>query len=240
VTKTADTPAGLNLFEVDEMSPELDDEARKLFHSQVAKLLYMAKRVRVDMLLPVNFLCTRVKSPTADDLKKLNRVHRYLLSTKDYVMRLGVGDEYVFTACADASYGVHIDGKSHSALTMTLGGGTIMAKSSKQSIVTKSSTEAEVVAGSDGGTELIAAEDFLVYQGFQRKPAVLFQDNMSAISLLKNGKRSSDKTKHMNIRYFWIKDRVESGEMKIVYLPTESMWADLLTKPLQGELFKKF
>jgi hypothetical protein len=44
----------------------------------------------------------------------------------------------------------------------------------------------------------------------------------------------------MNIRYFWIKDRVESGEMKIVYLPTESMWADLLTKPLQGELFKRF
>jgi hypothetical protein len=44
----------------------------------------------------------------------------------------------------------------------------------------------------------------------------------------------------MAIRYSWLKDRVENGELEVVYLPTESMWADMLTKPLQGELFKKF
>jgi hypothetical protein len=50
----------------------------------------------------------------------------------------------------------------------------------------------------------------------------------------------SNKTKHMKIRYFCIKDKVTSGELEIQHLPTDSMLADMLTKPLQGELFKKF
>ncbi len=60
------------------------------------------------------------------------------------------------------------------------------------------------------------------------------------LQLHKNGKSSSNKTKHVKIRYFWIKDKVASGELEIQNLQTDSMWADMLTKPLQGELFKKF
>ena len=56
--------------------------------------------------------------------------------------------------------------------------------------------------------------------------------------MLTNGKSSSDRTSHINIGYFFIKDRVDSGEIKIEYKPTEEMIADILTKPLQRELFR--
>jgi hypothetical protein len=81
---------------------------------------------------------------------------------------------------------------------------------------------------------------FINFQTGREGKARLYQDNTNAIYSHINGKSSSNKTKHMKIRYFCIKDKVASGELEIQHLPTDSMWADMLTKPLQGELFKKF
>ena len=67
------------------------------------------------------------------------------------------------------------------------------------------------------------------------------QDNESAIKLEKNGRMSAGpKSRHVNIRYFWIKDRVKSEKITIRHCPTSAMLADFLTKPLQGQLFRKF
>ncbi len=82
--------------------------------------------------------------------------------------------------------------------------------------------------------------EFSNFQTGREGKARLYQDNTSEIHLEKNGKSSSNKTKHMKIRYFWIKDKAASGELEIQLLPTDSMWADMLTKPLQRELLKKF
>ena len=67
------------------------------------------------------------------------------------------------------------------------------------------------------------------------------QDNMSMIKQATNGKLSSGKrTRHIKIRFFFIKDRIKSGDINIVYCPTDRMLADFLTKPLQGSKFKIF
>jgi len=69
---------------------------------------------------------------------------------------------------------------------------------------------------------------------------VVYQDNQSAILLERNGQASCGKrTRHINIRYFFIKDRVANQELRIEYCPTEDMLSDLLTKPLQGSQFRK-
>ena len=78
-------------------------------------------------------------------------------------------------------------------------------------------------------------------QGCTIKVNTVFQDNQSAILLEVNGKQSSSKrTRALNIRYFFVTDQVESGNMSIEYCPTKSTIADFFTKPLQGELFLKF
>ena len=82
--------------------------------------------------------------------------------------------------------------------------------------------------------------NFLKGQGVQVNESVLFQDNMSLILLEKNGWGSSSKwTRHMNIRFFFIKDRVDSKESRIEYCPTGDMIADYFTKLLQGKQFYK-
>jgi hypothetical protein len=68
----------------------------------------------------------------------------------------------------------------------------------------------------------------------------LYQDNISSQLLIKNGKMSSKrKTKHIKSKFFFIKDRVDEGEIKVIDCPGEEMWADMLTKPLQGMAFRK-
>ena len=88
--------------------------------------------------------------------------------------------------------------------------------------------------------QLLWTAQFLQEQGFDINDTILYQDNMSSILLEKNGRSSSSKrTRHMNIRYLFVKDRVESRELIIERCPKEDMVVDYFTKPLQGRLFYK-
>jgi hypothetical protein len=93
------------------------------------------------------------------------------------------------------------------------------------------------VAISDYAGEPIHTRNFLIAQGYLIKSIVIDQDNQSSIVLTKRGYSTSDKTRHINIRYFWISDRIDDKEVIIEYVPTEEMLSDILTKPLQGERF---
>jgi hypothetical protein len=217
----------------------LDERERKRFHTVVAKLLYLGKRTRPDILVAVSFLCTRVTVATDRDDDKLSRVLKYLARTVDQQLKLW-SDEHDFPcvyAYVDASYGVHEDGKSHTGLMLTLGGGSVLAKSSKQKIVTKSSTESELVAITDSIGEIIWLRNFLIEQGYPMVPAVLFQDNMSTIALCERGE-AGHRTKHIKIRNFFIKELIDGGEVVVLHMPTDDMVADVLTKPLQGAKFE--
>ena len=69
----------------------------------------------------------------------------------------------------------------------------------------------------------------------------MMRDNKSCMLLEKNGQMlSSRRTKHINVRYYFITDRIEKGDLKIEYCPTDDMVADYMTKPLQGDKFRKF
>jgi hypothetical protein len=110
-------------------------------------------------------------------------------------------------------------------------------KSSKQKIVTKSSTEAELVASSDYASHALWVRNFLCGQGYETGPVVLYQDNMSAMALMKRGGPASERSRHIDIRQFWVKERVDAGEMVVRHLPTALMFANIMTKPLQGQQF---
>ena len=77
-------------------------------------------------------------------------------------------------------------------------------------------------------------------QGYEIKPSILNQDNESAIKLERNGRASSgQRTRHIDIRHFFLADRIKNNEFAVKYCPTEMMVADFFTKPLQGNLFRK-
>jgi hypothetical protein len=134
---------------------------------------------------------------------------------------------------------VHNDMKSHTGGIISLGRGSVNVSSKKQQLMTKSSTESELVGLSDQLPQIVWTRNFLLAQGYTVGPARIFQDNQSTIALVAKGRSTSARTRHIAIRYFFVKDRVESGEVEIAYKPTGEMRADILTKPLQGELFRR-
>jgi hypothetical protein len=124
---------------------------------------------------------------------------------------------------------------------MMLGKGAVYATSTRQKLNTKSSTEAELVAVDDILSQVLWTRYFLKAQGYDVTESTVYQDNQSAILLENNGKASSSKrTRHINIRYYFVKDKITNKEVRIEYCPTNDMIADFFTKPLQGMLFKKF
>jgi hypothetical protein len=239
----AATPAAKHLFEFNEKSTDikLDRPTADLFHHNVAKLLFLCKRARPDIQTAVSFLCTRIKAPDADDYKKLTRVMRYLRATIDLPLVLEANNMQVIKWWIDASFAVHSDMRSHTGGAMTLGKGTIYAMSTRQKFNTKSSTEGELVGVNDVMPQVLWTRYFLEAQGYGVNDSVVDQDNQSAILLEKHGNASSSKrTRHINIRYFFVTDRVAANEVSIEYCSTGEMVSDFFTKPLQGSLFKNF
>jgi hypothetical protein len=105
---------------------------------------------------------------------------------------------------------------------------------------TRSSTETELLAADMYMLEMLWSLNFIWGQGYEAECVRLYQDNISSQLLIKNGRMSSRrKTKHMKSKFFFVKDRVDEGEIKVINCLGEEMWADVLTKPLQGMAFRK-
>ena len=105
---------------------------------------------------------------------------------------------------------------------MTFGNGAVQSVSRKQKLNTRSSTEAELVGADDMAVMILWTKLFLEEQGCGIKKNILYQDNKSAILLEENGKKSSGKrTRALNVRYFFLTDQVEKGNLQIKYCPTD-------------------
>jgi hypothetical protein len=246
---TSPTPASDNLFDVDEDSPALNEKESDFFHRTTARLLFAAKRARPDLQVAVAYLCTRVKAPTQSDYRKLTRVVKYLRSTVFIPLVLGWDGTGQLLWSVDASFAIHKDMRSHTGAVLSLGQGALMSMSIKQKINTKSSTEAELV-GVDDAMNFVEWIQLFVQQQIKEInddsvlkkigcETIIQQDNTSTIQLENNGQASSTKrTRHINIRYFYVTSKIKDGSIRVIYHPTKQMVSDYLTKPLQGSLFR--
>ena len=156
------------------------------------------------------------------------------------ILKIGKG-KMMISLWTDASFACHQDMKSHTGIVLSVGGAIVGVGSLKQKLVTKSSTEAELVAASDTVPWNVWMSNFLIDQGYNKIGKILYQDNESAIKLEQNGRASSSgRTRHINIKYFFTKDITEREKINIRYCPTDQMIGDFFTKPLQGCKFRQF
>jgi len=160
----------------------------------------------------------------------------FLFKTIDDELILSADRLNIIRWFVDTAFAVHPDFKSHTAGAMTLGHGAILNGSRKQKLNTRSSTEAELVGPDDLSPVIFWTKLFMEAQGYEIKHNILYQDNKSTILLLENGKASSSKrTRALNIRYFYLTDQIEKGNIEVHYCPTDKMIADYHSKPLQGK-----
>jgi hypothetical protein len=240
-SKKEKPPAAAHLFEVNPECPKLSEKDRRTLDSITAKMLFVTKRERPDIQVPIAFLASRVTvADHQDDWKKLKRMLEYLHSTLSMPFTLSIDDTREVKTCVDAAYTLHDDMKSHTGGVIMMGKGVLYAKSSKHKLNIKSSTEAELVGASDFLPQTIWTQNFLEGQGYPIVNNEFFQDNMSAMKMEKKGSSAGQRSRHINIRYYFIKDRIESGDINLIHCPTGIMIADFFTKPLQGALLTKF
>jgi hypothetical protein len=241
VTAIKSTPWTEKLFKVNKDAKKLDEERRSIFHTFVMKGMFLCKRARPDIEPAIAILSSRVKEANEGDWAKLLRVLGFLKGTVEDVLTLEADDTNTLTWYIDAAFAVHADMRSHTGAIFTMGKGAIIGGSNKQKVNSRSSTEAEIIGVDDKIAKCLWMKRFLEWQGFKIRLNIVYQDNTSSIKLEKNGKESSGKrTRHFDIKYFYVTDLVGRNEVKIEYCSTDEMIADYMTKPLVGGKFKLF
>ena len=127
--------------------------------------------------------------------------------------------------------------KSTSGYLMTFAGRAVSWQSRLQKCVALSTTEAEYVAATEACKELLWLKRFLQELGFKQQRYVVLCDNQSAIHLAKNS-MFHKRTKHIDVRYHWIRDAIEDGLFELDKVHTDDNGSDTLTKPLAREKLK--
>ena len=176
------------------------------------------------------FLTTRVRDPNEGDWIKLAHLMKHVRGAMDLPLILRADGSGLLKWYIDASHGVHPNMRGHTGGGLTMGTGFPITTSTKQKLNTRSSTETEIVGVDDMMPGVLWTRLFLEAQGYGVNESIVFQDNQSAMLLEKNGKSSSGKrTKHIEMRYFFVTDQIAKGRLKVLWCPTADMTGDFGT-----------
>ena len=205
------------------------------------KAMFLCKQARPNIEPGICFLSSHMSKPDESDWQKLTKILEYLKGTEDNVLTLETDDKNILYWYIDTAFAVHYDVGSHSGLIFTIRKGAMISSSRKQKTNSRSSTEAELNATDEMLSKMIRVKKFIEKQGFKVKLNILFQDNTSTIKLCKNGKLSSGKrTRHFDIKLFYITDLINRNELEVRYCATDKMIGDYMPKLLVGAKFDKF
>jgi hypothetical protein len=140
-------------------------------------------------------------------------------------------------AYVDASYGIHDDCKSQYGVLLRVGHSSAAthARSSIIKVVTRSALESELYAINDIASEILFERDIINEIGYLQGPTIVGEDNQGVISLLHGPDLNyQTRSKHVRIRYAFIKEQISNGSIAVEYTPTALQQADTLTKPTIG------
>ena len=166
---------------------------------------------------------------------------RYIKGTLTYGLKFSVnGHEDDLSGFSDADWAGDADNRrSTSGYVFKVANSTVSWCSKKQVTVAKSTTEAEYVALSQATQEAIYLRKLLADLGCKADLlTVLYEDNQGAIEISRNP-RFHNRTKHIDVTFHFIRERIASNEIKVVYCPSSDMLADIMTKGLTRNRFEK-
>ena len=202
----------------------------------VGSLMYLAISTRPDIAYVVGVLSRFSSNPGYAHWAAVKHLFRYLKGTLDYKLTYSPDPKStsLFTTYSDADHaGCKDSGRSTGAYVVKMGTGAISWRSKLQIIVALSTTEAEYVAGCSAGTEICWLRNLFTELGFNftSNSSPLYIDNQSAIAVARNPEHHG-RMKHLDLRYYCLRDAVEGGVISVFYCPTDQMPADVLTKAL--------
>lgn len=226
-------------FKLDKkMCPSTDKEKKDMeevpYSSAVGSLMYALVCTRPDIAHAVGVVSRYLSNPGRKHWEAVKWILRYLKGTSGLCLKYGHG-EPVLEGFTDADMAGHPDGmKSTSGMLFTFAGGAVAWQSKLQKCVALSTTESEYIAACEAGKELVWLKRFLQELGQKQDNFELYCDSQSAIDLSKNATCHS-RTKHINVRYHWLREQVEDGVIQIEKIHTDKNPADMMTKVVPRE-----
>ncbi|WVZ97033.1 hypothetical protein U9M48_042598 [Paspalum notatum var. saurae] len=236
-SKPMTTPMSTNTaLDADEDGEAVD---QKEFRGMIGSLLYLTA-TRPDIQFAV-CLCVRYQaSPRTSHRQAVKRIFRYLKFTPELSLWYSSGSSLFLRGFSDADHaGCRIDRKSTSGTCQLLGTSLVSWFSRKQASVSLSTTEAEyIAAASSSSSQLLWMKATLSNFGLRFGKIPLLVDSTSAISVAKNPILHS-RTKHIDVRFHFLRDHYEKGDIDLVHIASENQLADIFTKPLEFDAFKR-
>jgi hypothetical protein len=202
-------------------------------------VLWPSVVTRPDISFAIGILARFVQNPAEAHWAALKRVMRYLYTTRGLWLVLG-GSNNRAEGFVDADWASQLDRHSVSGYVFKTGSGAVTWSSKKQNLIALSTAEAEYIAGAHAAREILWLRILFDEIGLDTTtPTLLRCDNQSAIALCKDSKFHA-RTKHIDIRYHFIREAVNEGKILMKYIPGEENPADILTKALRRPKFESF
>ena len=236
--KTVSTPiavgAKLDKTQCPTTTDAVADMAGVPYKEGIGMCMYLAVTSRPDIAYAVHRLAKYMSNPGRPHWEALKRLVRYLVGTRDLWLFYG-RERSGLAGFTDADWGTSDDTRhSVCGYVFTFDGGAISWSAKQQSVVALSSTEAEYIGITHAAKEAIWLRSLLadlVHPDFARHAVRLYSDNKGAMDLAHNNAFHA-RTKHISIRYHFIREAVEKGDVELGYRRTEDMPADIFTKPV--------
>jgi hypothetical protein len=208
------------------------------YQEAIGSLIYCMVCTRPDIAYIVGVLSRYMAAPKEHHWNCIKRVLRYLKGTIDSKITYGPKRQEIL-GYSDANYAADIDDrKSTGAYIFTSNNGAVSWVSKKQQTVAKSTTEAEYMALSQAASEALWFRSFLYELGMSNKePILIYGDNQGALKIAQNP-QFHNRTKHIDIVYHFIREKISKGQIKVIFVPTKEMIADILTKAINPRQFK--
>jgi len=221
---------------------ELNTKEKKVdissYRGMVGSLLYLTAS-RPDIMF-ATCLCARFQAdPRESHLIAIKRIFRYLKGTPNLGIWYPRDSGFDLIGFSDADYaGCRIDRKSTTGTCQFLGNKLVSWFSKKQNSVSTSTAEAEYIAAGSCCAQILWMKNQLVDYGLTISKIPIFCDNTSAIAITENPVQHS-RTKHIDIRYHFIREHVMNGTIELHFVPSEKQLADIFTKPLDESTFSR-
>ena len=213
----------------------------RTYQKAIGSLTYAAICTRPDISAAVGVLSQFMSNPNTTHWTGVKRILRYLRGTTHYGLVYDGNQNNELYGYSDADWAGDLNTRrSTSGYVFRFGNATISWRSKKQATVAKSSTEAEYVALSTSTQEVIWLRRLFASLGVADDAATtIYEDNQGALELSRNPKHH-DRTKHIDVCHHFVRERVATNEIDVVYCSTNDMTADIMTKGLGAVKFVKF
>ena len=209
------------------------------FRSVVGSIMYLATSTRPDLAHSMSVLSSYFSSPTKEHLAVSKGVLKYIRGTVSLGLMLG-GAKPQLVCYSDADYGANVvSRKSLSGHAIMFGNGIVSWSSRLQSVVATSTCEAELIAATEAVKQVLWLRKLMFDLGLGWKTIPVNLDNRATVYLFHNPVAGRKRTKHIDMRYHFIRDREMLKCIEVQHVPTEDMLADCMTKQLPVQEFKR-